>query len=408
MTAKKLMALCAAALMVFAACGDDDDDTGQDVSSTTGAPGGPQTLPVSVDTDTSAVDSAFLAYFPSEVTAHAGDTIEFTAVFTGEPHTVTFGTLVTEGMAKVTPETEEPPEELQKIPFLLPDGPGDAIQAAAQPCFLASEDPPASDACSEEQQEQPEFDGSHTYYNSGFLGDGEKFSVNLADDLEPGMYTYFCNLHREAMVGNVTVVGADEEAQTATEVEAAAAAQLDEYKTKLTPVIEALKGGAFPPFSPTPAEGTVIAGGLAQDPQSAIPVVFGPETVSVPVNSAVTWLVAGPHTVAFGASEALRTFIAKSSDGSVHVNPESFAPAGGAGQPPPDESAPPPDESAPPPPPIVIDGGSYDGTGLRNSGIILSFPPQLYSYKVTFTKAGSYEYFCLIHPDMTGTVNVTA
>lgn len=88
----------------------------------------------------------------------------------------------------------------------------------------------------------------------------------------------------------------------------------------------------------------------------------------------------------------------------MHINPDSFAPAGGEGQPPPSDSGGPPAENTPP---IVIDGGTYDGTGFRNSGIVLSFPPQLYQYKLTFSKPGTYEYFCLVHPEMQGTVTVT-
>jgi plastocyanin len=31
----------------------------------------------------------------------------------------------------------------------------------------------------------------------------------------------------------------------------------------------------------------------------------------------------------------------------------------------------------------------------------------LFTYSLTFTKAGSYDYFCVVHPDMKGTVNVS-
>jgi plastocyanin len=54
----------------------------------------------------------------------------------------------------------------------------------------------------------------------------------------------------------------------------------------------------------------------------------------------------------------------------------------------------------------VTDGGSFDGTGFRSTGLVLSFPPSLLGYKMTFTKAGTYGYVCLIHPGMTGSVVV--
>jgi len=31
----------------------------------------------------------------------------------------------------------------------------------------------------------------------------------------------------------------------------------------------------------------------------------------------------------------------------------------------------------------------------------------MYSYSLTFTKAGTYSYICLIHPAMTGTVKAS-
>ena len=136
--------------------------------------------------------------------------------------------------------------------------------------------------------------------------------------------------------------------------------------------------------------------------------LFGPDKVGVKTGDTVTWTIVGPHTVSFGSSEALRTFISKAPDGSVHLNPDSGAPAGGAGQPQgPPPGGGPPDSNAPPPPPTPIDGGSYDGTGFHSSGFVGSFPPNLFTYSIKFTKAGSYQYVCLVHPDMKGTVNVS-
>jgi plastocyanin len=395
----------AAGVLVFAACSDDNKSSTTTQSDNN--KGGAQTVSVSVDADASETGVSFLAYFPNEVTLHPGDTVDFTGVFTGEPHTVTFGALLDQGVAKADPNAQESPPEIAKLPSLLPDGPGDAIQAAAQPCFLATGDPPASDACPKDQQKQTDFDGTQTYYNSGFLADGDQFKVKLASTVKPGVYNYFCLLHREGMMGKVTVVAADQKAQTADEVKQAGQQQLTAAQDKAKPTIEAIRAGTLPPFIPTAIPDNVIAGGGSEEQPEAVPVLFGADKTDVKVGEKVTWTVVGPHTVSFGASEALRTFITKSPDGSVHVNPDSFAPAGGAGQPEPDPNAPPPDENAPPGPPTNIDGGSYDGNGLHSSGAVLSFPPQLFSYSMTFTKAGTYEYFCLIHPDMKGTVNVT-
>ncbi len=403
MTGKRLAALVAVVVLLLAACSDDKKTNAATASSSDA--GGAQTVPVGVDAATSGTQVGFLAYFPSEVTLHPGDTVDFSETFSGEPHTVTFGALLDQGVTKLDPAAQEEPAEIQKLPSLLPEGPGDANQAAAQPCFLTTgEEPPASDACTADQQKQTDFDGTQPYYNSGFLADGDHFKVTLADTIKPGTYNYFCLLHREGMMGKVTVVAAGDKAQTSSEVKTAGQTELTDAQTKIKPTIEAIKQGTLPPFIPTATPGGVIAGGGSQEQENAVPVLFGADKTDVKVGDKVTWTVVGAHTITFGSTEALRTFITKAPDGSVHLNPDSFAPAGSPGQPQPDPAAPPPADNAPPTP---IDGGSYDGNGLHNTGLLQSFPPQLYTYSLAFTKPGSYEYVCLIHPDMKGTINVT-
>ncbi len=48
----------------------------------------------------------------------------------------------------------------------------------------------------------------------------------------------------------------------------------------------------------------------------------------------------------------------------------------------------------------------YDGTGFVNSGLVFGVPDAPPTFSVKFTAAGSYDYFCFIHPLMTATVNV--
>jgi plastocyanin len=54
----------------------------------------------------------------------------------------------------------------------------------------------------------------------------------------------------------------------------------------------------------------------------------------------------------------------------------------------------------------VVDAGEWDGEGELSSGIIFSFGQPAYQYKVTFMTAGTYNYLCLIHPGMLGSVTV--
>src|ERR1700736_2899653 len=111
------------------------------------AAAGSQTFTVNVDGANKAANESFLAYFPSVLRVHAGDTVVFHEVGNGEPHTVTLGALAAAAVAaneKLTPKQQQgaPPASLlrldAKVPFLFPQGPGDAIQSVANPCFLDS------------------------------------------------------------------------------------------------------------------------------------------------------------------------------------------------------------------------------------------------------------------------------
>ncbi|MEX0835966.1 MAG: hypothetical protein WD010_07735 [Nitriliruptor sp.] len=51
---------------------------------------------VLVDDEHDEFATQFILFLPDEVRAHPGDTISFEQHWTGEPHTVTFGTAVTE------------------------------------------------------------------------------------------------------------------------------------------------------------------------------------------------------------------------------------------------------------------------------------------------------------------------
>jgi len=374
-------------LMGATACGKSKKSSS--TATTAGSSGSKVT--VNVDGTSDAFKSAYTAFFPNEVTLHPGDTVDFKENWTGEPHTVTFGTLIDTGLAaadKAGPNATDEPAELKKVPDILPKGPGDAVQTTAQPCFLATGDPP-TDGSACPKVSQPDFDGKHTLYNSGFLAPGDPFSVKLAKALAPGTYRYFCVIHREGMEGKITVVPAGEKAQSAAEVATAGKASQAAIDTKLKAVFDTL---------PTLTAAKAVAGGGSPDAPNGFLTEFGPNSVSVPVGGTVTWDVQGPHTISFNASEDAVGAVAKAPDGTVHLNLKAAAPAGGPGVAP---------GTPPPTKPIVIDGGKWDGTGFRNSGFLLGFgPPGLLKFTLTFTKAGTYQMRCLIHPDMKGTVKV--
>jgi plastocyanin len=351
-----------------------------------------QTFGVLVDAKSDAFNISAFAYFPNELKVHAGDTVKFTSVFRGEPHTVTFGTLVDAAVKafKANPEAEEGAPEAKKLPDLLPEGPGDAVQAAAQPCFLATGDPPASDPCSADQQKQPALTGTQTYFNSGWLDDDQTFTVSLADSVASGEYFWMCLLHREFMNGSVTVVAQSETADRPADMSKRGIDLLSEFESKLQPVLDQVKGA---PLATPPK---VAAGLLVDEKTPAFVAEFVPAEVSIPVDGGVSWDVAGPHTISFNVPEDAKLIIQRAPDGAVHLVEKALGAAGPPGPPPGEIDK-----------PTKLDGGSFDGNGYKSSGIILAFgPPGTAIYSVKFTTAGTYKYQCAVHVDMEGTVKV--
>jgi plastocyanin len=396
---RKALILLVGVAFIASACGKDNKKSSS--KSSKAATEAAATRTVNVDGQTDKFNSAFLAYFPNEVQVRPGDTVDFKEIWTGEPHSVTMGTLVEAGLsaAKAAPPNGPPPPGFASLPVMLPEGPGDANQTAAQPCFLDSEKPPADATKACPKVPQPAFNGRQSYYNSGFLPEGKTFSVKLADDVSPGAYHYYCNLHGADMSGTITVKPKGTAIPSAAEVENAGKSQLDEHVNKLVaPYTDAKAGKGLP------AGATAVAG-FGGDDQAALINEFLPPVIDAKVGQKVTWAVIGPHTISFGADPALQNFLTVAPDGAVHLNPKSMGPAGGPGVTPATPTGPPP--TGPPKLGKVTDGGKYDGTGFKSSGFVPPGPPPFPGYSLTFTKAGTYSYNCLIHPKMGGVVKVT-
>ena len=388
-----LLLLLAAGLVAVTACGG-------------GKKSKVEIYTVDIDGRTDQFVAAFTAYFPKEVQAHPGDEIDFNSIYNGEPHTVTLGTdvdVVFDLIAEACPNggladpacAEGPPEQYAdqyfeldaKLPQFLPEGPGDVIQAAGAPCYLTSGSAPADgSACTADQQEQVDFDGTQTYYNSGFLPEGAVFKVKLSEDIAPGTYNYYCLLHREGMSGTITVVDKDTDVPSPSEATQQGETELKDVVSKLKPEFDKLA---------SLTADTAQAGAFSDEVHDASINEFGPRQLTIPAGGSVTWTVLGPHTISFNAPDETKAgIVAKGDDGLYHAVEAAVAPAGGPGQP--------QDPSASP----LIDAGEWDGEGFLSSGVILSFGDPLYQYKVTFTTAGTYNYLCLIHPGMAGSVTV--
>lgn len=396
MKATGLMSMLAAGSMIVAAC----------------APGGatpaaPATYDVQVDSKSQAFNFQATAYFPNALKVHPGDTVRFKNIDRGEPHTVTFGTIVDAAVASLAKRPSPapnappppPPPELLKLPVLIGGNPPALAisQPAAQPCFLPSGAPPADakTACTKDQQSQKALDGTQTFFNSGWLVLDQTFSLKLADTIKPGTYSFICLLHLDTMTGQLTVVDKGQAADTQEQVKANADKQLSDLVAKLKGPVD---------LSAKATADRALAGVLSADVQNAQATLFAPKEIAVPVGGSVTWTILGPHTISFNVPQDAVGVLAKGPDGTVSLNLKALGPTGGPGQPPP--QAPGAAPGPPPTTPIVVDAGTWDGKGFHNSGLFLSFPPVLFAYKLTFSQAGTYPFRCVVHPDMEGTVKV--
>jgi plastocyanin len=368
--------------------------------------GGAQTYSVQVDGRATDFLAAFLAYFPNDVQAHPGDTVGFTSIYSGEPHTVTLGSdvdaiyaLIAQacpngGLADPNCANGPPAQYVDqantldgKLPNLAPQGSPDFTQSAAQPCFLTTGGAPADgSACPKNEQTQPDFIGTQTYYNSGFLPAAAVFTVKLSKDIKPGTYHYFCLLHREGMSGTITVVDSKTKVPSPSEAKTRGDSELSQMVTKLKPTADKLAALT---------KDTAQAGASSPDVQEAGVAEFGPKEIDIKQGDSVTWTIDGAHTISFNTPADAKTFITKSADGGYHVNMKAAAPSNSPGQP--------ADPSASP----LIDAGAWDGTTFLNSGFIASSGSPSYQYKVTFSKAGTYNYECIVHPGMGGKVVVS-
>lgn len=148
-------------------------------------------------------------------------------------------------------------------------------------------------------------------------------------------------------------------------------------------VLLAVAGAAFAGW-PAPASAartwTVIAGGGTKD-LAVISNAFHPRSIEIAVGDTVRWQFQGFHNVAFTSGQQPPMLEVHEGD-KIYVNPRVAFPAGGK---------------------------TYAGEGYQNSGVPPDDPAMAakFGYALTFTKAGTYQYLCIVHgPAMAGTVVV--
>lgn len=210
------------------------------------------------------------------------------------------------------------------------------------------------------------FDGT-SYISSGFFNAGATYTVTFT---KAGTYKVFCLIHQPEMVATIVVQPAGtQRPKTQAALTAAGAA---DFAVDINAAAASLLAFPYAPNGTTLAAG--IEPGAPNGPpaqSSVVRFLHGTTldaTTTIPVGTTLTWhnISQFPHTVTFPI----------------------------AGQP-----APPGDPAQP-----ATGGTTYDGTALVNSGVIAPGA----SFALTFTKAGTYTYYCLFHDDegMIGTVVV--
>ncbi|MGH2720694.1 MAG: cupredoxin domain-containing protein [Actinomycetota bacterium] len=345
-------------LLLGTACASGEKAGTTDPSATPETLSGPQTYRVNMDGPSSPEDNfVFAAYFPGTIKARPGDTIVFDNLSSHDIHTVTFGVKADRSNA---PKPETPAVQANPAVF----GPCFA-DAGADPAWQACPVPPGPAG----QGGPPAFSGTG-YWNSGVVlprllaGDEapSEAEVTLADGIAAGAYPIVCLLH-PFMNGELQVVVGDAERLSPSAVTEAAGKEFEDARAGSESVQK--------PAVEVPGATAVLAGWgdevVAAD-------VFAPATVKVKAGDTVTWTSESPympHTVSFEAP-----FSAPSA-------PDALRPAG------------------------TRSGAAYE-EGTAHSGIIGPPPYPTKTFSLRFRKPGTYPYVCILHPRMTGTVEVAA
>ena len=281
-------------------------------------------------------------------------------------------------------------------------------QTAAQPCYLTNGEP-RKDGKPCAKRQQPVFDGKFSFYNSGIIPydgpAGNTYSVQLAEDIAPGSYWFYCNYHGEFQSTEVVVKPANQRVPSADDVNRAARDEVKKATDGFQAIVEDAQDGRVSMKGPNVPKMTVEGNfaGLFDPTFNHWHSIneFVPKRLSVEAGEDLTWNLFGFHTISFGVPKYFPIFTF-GEDGTVVRNKRLDPNAGGARRfdPPEEERY---DEERTEP--FRFDGGAWDGEGFWSSGTIDASP--YIEYKMQITRPGEYKFACLIHPPMVGTVEVT-
>ncbi len=219
------------------------------------------------------------------------------------------------------------------------------------------------------------YDGSAGLNTDLIFGPAADFEVKFP---KAGSYQYFCIIHPK-MIGTVNVIGAGGQGEPDSKLSASTRAKA-QYSSAITQLKNLAAALNAVPVAITQQPGgasqySLAVGGVIADGSDVQQ--FFPGAAKIKVGDSIKWTnkTETPHTVTFNA------------------------PPG-------------PPQGDPLATPISKPAPAFDGTGFWNSGTIWSIPDPAArnTFEMTFGKAGTYTYVCILHAPqgMVGTVAVEA
>jgi plastocyanin/predicted lipoprotein with Yx(FWY)xxD motif len=298
----------------------------------------------------------FMRFYPETLTINAGDTIIWKQN-SAEPHTVTFLKPGDKTASLVIPEGTSSQRMIFNPDVIMPQG-------------------------------SATYDGT-TLTGSGQMGGEPQFPTEYKLTFtKPGTYEYICAFH-PMMIGKIIVQAAGKSyPQTQAQIDTAAKAQLEAdtqaaLKVKPETIQAATRAGT--------KGSTIHEVKIGYGDGLMAWMRFSPADLTINIGDTVEWKQADtdtPHTVSFldQGKEPEMVLVEKQTTGppNLVLNPEVLQPAGGA---------------------------TYSGQGYFNSGFIWGTKdptPGPRTYTLTFDKAGTYKYTCILHDGMgmRGTITV--
>jgi plastocyanin len=284
-------------------------------------------------------------FAPSLITIHAGDTVTWSMASVFE-HTVTF-------LSGARPPAPVVPEEGGKFRF--------------NPMTFNPQGGPAY--------------GGKGVASSGFLQAKGTYSLTFT---KPGKYAYVCLLH-PGMIGTVVVLAPGKKLPaTQAELDRAGAVQVKSALARGGPLLTNMRPSVI-----KAAKSATYVSPMVGSRGAASVLRFLPESLTVKTGDTVRWEMRDPmelHTITFSGSEQPPDFI----------QPPQMQPQG------------PPKIYFNPKGVVRLGGFTHAGDGYYNSGFMAMDVPGPKTYSLTFTRPGTYTYWCVVHvpQGMKGVINV--